>query len=240
MDMMTKLAGLEDLYTELLTKAQEVVEDDKRLNLETDRCNSYYEVLHTMGRNTSYHYYAQHQETYEIFTDAPDTKAELLCDGVYADRDKIYQQFLCFHHYNNFPGTCHMHPVSSPFIQVAGDGATAKVYMYTCGLEALPSPPGQAPLSMWFYDAYGNWLVKEGKEWKFCVYHAMDDIKATYFQSWSEMDKAGPHPSAAGLMPPFSYKAPEHHDPYGLHRKPTLAGSCVPEPYETMPHPLDF
>ncbi len=230
MDIMERINDLKESFSEILVKARETAADDERLTLETDRCNSFYDVLHTMGRNASYHYYAQHRETFEIFSERDSTTAELFNTGVYADRDKIYQMFLCYHHYNNYPSTFHMHPVSTPYIQIAGDGKTAKLYMYTCGLEGLPSPPDQPPFSLWFYDAYSDEFVKEDDGWKWTRYYALDIIKAPYALSWSEMAKMPDRPVATGLIP-ASYQT-DHHRPYLIGTLSSL-GDTLPEPYET-------
>ncbi len=224
------IAALGEKYDKLLDKAREICADDK-LTLEVDRCNSYYDVLHRMGRYAAYHYYAQHRETYEYFSKREGTTAELMTSGVYATLDKIYQFFIGYHDHENHPGTFHMHPLSSPYIQIAGDGKTAKLYIFTNGLEALPSPPGNPPFCMWFYDAYCDDMVKEEDGWKWTKVHLMDTIKAPFAVSWSEMAKQPNRSTPQGLVPP-SYET-DHHKPYTIDAMPSL-GDPLPEPYETM------
>ncbi len=226
-----KINELEAQYLALKEQIQSLEEEESVFDLDIDRANSYYDILHMMGKYASYHYYAEHRTTYEYFSKQPGTTAELSATGVYADLDKIYQMFLCYHEQNNLPGTMHLHPLSTPYIQVAGDGKTASFYMFTNGLEALPSPPDQPPFCMWFYDAYCNDCVKEEDGWKWTRFHLMDTIKAEFHISWGEMAKRPSPPIPPGLVP-SSYST-DHNRPYTSTSMPSL-GDPLPEPYETM------
>ena len=217
----------------LETSASQTAVLDKSADLVTRaaRSDDYRQVVNLMGRYASYHYYAEHMRTYNFFSHSdPRTTAELGSTGIYAELDKIYQMFLVYHDYNNLPHTAHCHPLTTPYVLIAGDRGTAKIFMLTNGFECLPGPTDGPQLCMWFYDGYDMDFVREDTGWKWLRFHMVDDIKAPFHISWGEAGKH-PAPSPAGLIPP-TYYSQNSFQPYNANRKPTL---CVrlPEPYET-------
>ena len=190
----------------------------------------YRQIVNLMGRYASYHFYAEHMKTYNFFSHKdPRTTAELGSTGVYADMDKVYQMFLVYHNYHNFNHTAHCHPLTTPYIQVAGDRGTARIFMLTNGFECLPgNEKGQ--MCLWFYDGYDMDLVREEDDWKWLRFHMVDDIKAPFYLSWGEAGKRA-MPKPEGLVPP-SYSHEASFQPYSCSRKPSL---CVtlPDAYET-------
>ena len=211
-------------------KLDQTLEQDDEITDRVMRTWDYRQILNHMGRYASYHFYGEHARTYDFFSHTdPRTTAELGSTGVYADMDKIYQMFIVFHEYHNFNYTAHCHPLTTPYIQVAKDRETAKVFMLTNGFECLPgNEKGQ--LCLWFYDGYDMVYVLEDNEWKWLKFHMVDDIKAPFYVSWGEAGKR-PGPKPDGLVPP-SYEHPASFQPYSYSRKPSL---CVtlPEPYDT-------
>lgn len=206
--------------------SEEKLTDSKALTVRAARTDDYQQIKNLMGRYASYHYYAQHLTTYDFFSHSdPRTTAELGSTGVYAELDKIYQMFSVFHEYNEVEHTAHCHPLTTPYIIVAKDRGTAKIFMLTPGFEVLPGN-----MSMWFYDGYDTDFVREKDGWKWLRFHLVDDIKAPFYLSWGLAGKK-PGPSPEGLVPP-TYFRENSFVPYGVKRKPSL---CVqlPEPYET-------
>lgn len=230
--MEKRIESIKTNAKQVLAMARQQKEDSTRLLLDAQREDSYLEICNLMNRYASYHYYAQHAATYKFFAlDDNRTTAELGSTGVYQGRTKIYQMFEVYHDFNNQPGTAHLHPLNTPYVHVAKDGETAKGYWLTNGMEVLPAPPDQPPLSMWFLDAYDIQFVKTEDGWKWLHFHMLDDIKAVFPVSWSIMGKhKGPGPS--GLVEP-SYKT-DSFEPYWRGRKPSLEVDKLPEPYETM------
>lgn len=127
------------------------------LTVRAARADDYRQIMNQMGRYASYHYYAEHLNTYNFFSHAdPRTTAELGSTGVYAELDKIYQMFSVYHDYNNLEHTAHCHPLTTPYIIVAKDRGTAKLFMLTNGFETLPGK-----VNLWFYDGYDMDFLRE-------------------------------------------------------------------------------
>lgn len=230
--MEKELEMMLDSARQALALAERKLEESKEQLHHMEREDSYVEICNLMNRYASYHYYAEHAATYEFFgLEDPRTTAELGSTGVYKGRSKIYQMFQVYHDFNNQPGTAHLHPLNTPYVHVAQDGETAKGYWFTNGLEVLPPPPGQPPLSMWFLDAYHMEFVKTKDGWKWLHFHMLDDIKAIFPVSWSIMGKEK-NPGPSGLIPP-SYKS-DSYEPYWRGRRPSLEIERLPEAYETL------
>ena len=230
--MEQKIKAAQKFAANVLQMADSALEDSKTSLHNAEREDSYIEIVNLMNRYASYHYYAEHGTSYDSFAlNDSRTTAELGSTGVYAGRTKIYQMFEIYHDYNNQPGTAHLHPLNTPLVHVAKDGETAKGYFFTNGLEVLPAPPGQPPLSMWFLDAYNMTFTKTEEGWRWLHFHLLDDLKAVFPVSWSVCGKEK-NPGPSGLVP-ASY-ASDSYEPYWRGRKPSLEVDKLPEPYDTL------
>ncbi len=217
--------------------SESAMTESEKLTARAARSDDYRQITNVMGRYASYHYYAEHLNTYNFFSHTDErTTAELGSTGVYAELDKIYQMFLVYHDHNNWNHTAHCHPLTTPYIQVAADRGSAKLFMLTNGFECLPgnlfggSGSGGPQFCMWFYDGYDMDFVREGDSWKWLRFHLVDDIKAPFYVSWTNAGKrAGAEPP--GLVPPTYFKE-QSFIPYSAGRKPMLNAE-LSGPYET-------
>lgn len=72
-------------------------------------------------------------------------------------------------------GAFFMHPITTPLIEVAGDGRTAKGVFYAPGAVAFVNETGNlSGYTMW--ESYGMDFVKEGGRWKFWHIHIYTDF----------------------------------------------------------------
>jgi len=62
-------------------------------------------------------------------------------------------------------GSMIMHTLTTPIIEVAGDGRTAKGMWYSPGQVTEIGSDGK-PIAMWMWEKYGVDFVKEGGKWK--------------------------------------------------------------------------
>ncbi len=211
--------------------SEAAVEESKQLTNDAARTDDYQQIVNLMGRYASYHYYGEHLNTYNFFSHSDErTTAELGSTGVYAELDKIFQMFEVYHVHNNWDHTAHCHPLTTPYIQVAADRGSAKLFMLTNGFECLPGKPGGPQFCMWFYDGYDMDFVREGDSWKWLRFHLVDDIKAPFHISWTNAGKMST-PPPAGLVPPTYFKE-KSFIPYSATRKPMLNAELT-GPYQT-------
>lgn len=94
-------------------------------------------------------------------------------------------------------GSSMFHTNSTPLIEVAGDGGTAKGIWYSIG-QVTQTPGGtQTPTYMW--ERYGVDFVKVDGEWKIWHFLVLTDWAAAPGQSWAADDRG---PGGFGGPPP--------------------------------------
>ena len=75
------------------------------------------------------------------------------------------------------------HTLTTPVIQIAGDGMTAKGIWMSWGHVTNPKPDGWK--TTWAYEKYGIDFVKEDGEWKIWHLHTFVDYYSPVNGSWT-------------------------------------------------------
>jgi hypothetical protein len=78
------------------------------------------------------------------------------------------------------------HTLTTPVIQIAGDGQTAKGIWMSWGHVTGPNPDGW--MCTWAYEKYGMDFVKEDGEWKIWHLHTFVDFYSPVNGSWTNPD----------------------------------------------------
>jgi hypothetical protein len=113
------------------------------------------------------------------------------------------------------PGFLHVHLTSSPIIELAADGQSARGTWISPGLEA--DPPGMTPgpagqrttVGYWAWAKFGAEFVKENSQWRIWHLHVYSLFMTPYGESWAETDpnsEGGGSPAGSG--PPGGGGAP--------------------------------
>lgn len=114
-------------------------------------------------------------------------------------------------------GTSMFHTNSTPVIEVAGDGKTAKGIWYSIG-QVTQTPGGQqTPTYMW--ERYGVDFIKKDGKWKIWHFMVLTDWSANPGSSWAADDRQGGFGGAppqggmpdgtGGQMPPGGQGVPD-------------------------------
>jgi hypothetical protein len=128
-------------------------------------------------------------------------------------------------------GMMAIHPTTTPVIEVAADGKTAKGVWTGTGFVARNSETGE-PQAMWEWDKYGVDFIKEDGKWKFWHLHIYRIFRSRWDKGFGSWD-----PDAA-----VSLEIPDEHKPDGPavddypYRRDTLGqlAPVPPEPYDTF------
>ncbi len=106
----------------------------------------------------------------------------------YANRKSFWAFYV--ENLKNFPktGALWYHMLTTPVIEVAGDGKTAKAIFMSFGNVSGAMQPGQA-MSQWTEEKYGMDFIKEDGHWK--IWHLR-----TYVEFYVETDKSWTDPKA--------------------------------------------
>lgn len=122
-------------------------------------------------------------------------------------------------------GHLHLHTLTTPVIEVAGDGKTAQGVWISPGVETGPNKEGGFNAS-WAWLKYGVDFVKEDGAWKFWHFHLYRIFSAPYNKSWAEVPAPTPRTSPdadrpATFLPGYTTTTAQQNIP------------APPTPYET-------
>jgi len=129
-------------------------------------------------------------------------------------------------------GWIFIHPTASQYIEVAGDGKTAKGVFLSIGIESAGDQRGVLKPA-WGWGAYGVDFIKEDGEWKVWHFHINRIFRGDFFQSWTHYDP-DVEPGYNTVPKEQRYDKPPKDDcPYRPTQKFVLKPD-PPEPYETF------
>lgn len=125
-------------------------------------------------------------------------------------------------------GSLHLHTLTTPVIEVAGDGRTAQGVWLSPGCETGRENGKISALWTWIKIAAD--FVKEDGQWKIWHYHRYDLFTTPYGRSWAEISGSGPAQAARNL--PEGTRPSDYSWVYG---KAVRAENvpAPPTPYET-------
>lgn len=227
-----------------------------------ERALAMLEVQNTMSKHAYYHAAGLHEdELYDIWVD-PDGEYATTAKwsnpmGVWEGWDTIYTAYVLgkletsqaaldvisslYPEIENTPenlgiGTeWAMHTQTTPIIEIADDGKTAKGIWYSPGIAygAVIKDDGTVGTSgMWFWEKYGADFVKEDGEWR--LWHIQMYYDNTP-ESWGDEGEA----IGSGGGSDYSYDNP---DPYEAWSPTTLQRihPQFPEPYSTFSETFSY
>lgn len=133
-------------------------------------------------------------------------------------------------------GTLIIHTLTTPLIEIAEDGQTAKGIWYSPGIMSEINYDG-TPSANYMWEKYGVDFVKEDGEWK--IWHIRTYYDAVYppNKSWTDPPSDPPPPSMPhnDILPEPKIPLPEEdvYEPYSPLTVPKLMPE-MPEPYKTF------
>jgi len=149
---------------------------------------------------------------------------------------------------NRFVGNTILHLLTTPILEIARDGQSAKGMWYTPG-AILTTADGKKPMGMWIWERYGVDFVREDGRWRFLNIQVNTDFM-------NEMGKPlalqGPDaaamgteggaqfgPDAVGIKFPGPDIAKSTYREFGPTRVPTITPR-MPEPYRTLSETFQY
>ena len=141
-------------------------------------------------------------------------------------------------------GNTSFRSLTTPIIEVAGDGKTAKGFWYTPGWQAdIRDGKGN---SIWTYEKYAIDFVKEDGKWKIWHFHVYNDWDVPMGEDLAQyaIEKA----KNTGEMPARQvqeeiasyYKAVDFNESYSPTRPPNPLKPRPPEPYCTFSETFSY
>jgi hypothetical protein len=196
------------------------------------------EISNLMGRYVYLHTACLHQETADMFAKhTPGVKAEIGPWGVYEGNEGIQKLYVGVHSHGDGDrtGLMYMHTLTTPVIEVAGDGKTAKGLWISPGLET--GKTNNKLQAYWVWVKYAVDFVKEDGRWKFWHTHIHGILYTSYEKSW--VDYENPRAKSPPVLPDkLKANRPTTYFWEYTPNKKTENVPVPPEPYEAWDESL--
>lgn len=206
-----------------------------------EELEAYKEIQNLMGRYEFLHMAGLHDETAELFAlKTPGVKAEMQW-GVYEGAEGIRNLYGPVHRFmeglGDRTGQMHIHTLTTPVIEIAGDGKTAKAVWFSPGVETGRDVETKQVEGSWGWCRYGCDFIKEDGKWKIWHLHVYGIFFCPYEKSWIE---APEHPAMDFLPKELQADRPPtytwEYTPTGL----TELVPAPPEPYQTWDESMSY
>ncbi len=203
----------------------------KSLEERIQRMEDIHEIQNLMSKYVYFHTAGWHDETAAMFAiKTPGVRADIVDWGLYEGLESVKRLYSDVHKYveGDRVGCMSVLPISTPVIEVAGDGKTAKGLWIHTG--SVTFPIDGKPQSNWAWGKYGVDFVKEDGKWKFWHIH----VYALFFTPYEKSPVEGAHIPSRPI--PDELK-PDKPSSYLWCYSPTAKTELVPvppEPYETF------
>ncbi len=231
------------------------------LQRQVSACADRASIENLMGRY-QYLHTAHHDETIlaELWSDADDITLEEGANGVYCkDRNGIadYYRKKFGSKKPPLPGQMDLCMISTPVIEIAGDGKTAKGIWSGFGCESAVYPAGiasgipsidESPADNdgahiqadWVMKKYGADFIKSDNGWKILHLHIYDVLRCSFYEDWVRYsarrfadDEARDSLLRLGVERITAERPTTFHWQYAKDATPPLE-PCPPAPYETL------
>jgi len=157
----------------------------ERLERQVQRVTDYQEISNLHGRYNhlvlGHHWepilamFAQH---------TPGVTAEVAESGVFHGTEGVRRVFVdMLGKLYNYPGMLALHELTTPVIEVARDGRTAKGMWFTWGANTN-NHPQRGLIPIWQSLRYNHTFVKEDGAWKFLNFRAHLIIRSSFDKGW--------------------------------------------------------
>lgn len=213
----------------------EVIQILEEQQKEIQRLKDVHEIQNLLGRYIYLHEVGRDAEFPDtIFAKkTPGVSWEVAAIGAYVEREGIRRVFAAMGKdiaEGQRNGTLFTHPLTTPVIEVAGDGKTAKGVWISPGYETGKNPETGELNPCWVYIKYGCDFVKEDGVWKMWHYHVYRVFMTPFNIPWTEEWEAKQPPMEGPTPNPDRPTTYDH--PYSTTTERELV-PAPPEPYET-------
>jgi len=165
----------------------------RNLKHEVERLQAVHEIQNIASKYCHIHLPTTMRQSPELFAlKQPDVSVEIAMWGKYIGADKVKKMYGGHgdEERKPRPGGFAEHQLTTPVIQVAADGKTAKGIWFSPGHEtyegeAAPEPGGKLT-AHWCFGKFGADFIKEDGQWKIWHYHFYDTFMCPYNKSWVE------------------------------------------------------
>ncbi len=179
-------------------KITQLEEKIAKLEAYIDRVHAAQECANLMGRYLFYHSAFRHKEYCELWADRDDCILEMPT-ATFVGKKGVEHCYLKCHPDRDDPGqregglkgAMMIHTCTTPVIEVADDGMTARGVWISPGLETKKSFFENKYEGTWAWSKYGVDFIKENGVWKFWHLHLYGVFITPYDTCWTEAEPYG-------------------------------------------------
>jgi hypothetical protein len=202
------------------------------MNLEEriQRMEDIHQIQNLMSRYEYWHTAGMHEKVLDMYAKkTPGVSVEIANLGIYEGQEGIRRFWIGANMQadQNRVGLMIVHTLTTPVIEVAGDGKTAKAIWISPGHETVPR--GGKFTALWSWNKYGVDFVKEDGVWRFWHFHLYRMFKSPYDKSWVDIPLV-PNPVLPDELKPD--RPPTNNWVYST-TATTENIPAPPEPYDT-------
>jgi hypothetical protein len=216
------------MATKTLEEVTQILEAQQK---KVQRLEDVYEIQNLMGRYVYLHEVGRDYEFPDTLyaQKAPGVSSEVANFGAAVGLEGIRKKYSTFKGGGDKKGLLFTHPLTTPVIEVAGDGKTAKGLWISPGYETQKDRETGEIMSCFCYTKYGCDFVKEDGKWKVWHYHVyrvfLTPWNKGFTENW-ELKREAPKPRYETQLPPT------YDHPYSVDTELELV-PAPPQPYET-------
>lgn len=207
----------------------------QQLQHENHRLSAVVEIQNLLSSYEFYHTAGLHSKTAELFSKSQDVCIAM--DGVgnfegSQGVSRMFNKLFAVLHGGDRRGTLRVHAITTPVIQVAADGQSAKGVWISPGHETEKDRETGAVTGYWVWSYYECTFVREEGSWKFLRFAVHPIFKTPYDTCWTDTQYLPPQ------GPPLPKEiGPDTPNPkwtaYARDKAPQL-DPVPPEPYDTL------
>lgn len=249
------MATIEELQEQIISMKKQMAEEKVQLLAElakekaqVQRLKDVEEIQKVIHSYEYLHYPILFPEKIKLFAlDMPDVSMDVGDSGVFVGREGIETVFLKILGSARFAkGAFFMHCVTTPYIEVAGDGKTARGVFMSPGLETYYEDHSHVPLecykegqarmaAYWCWGKYSADFIKIDGEWKIWHLKWWRDLRCDYYKSWVD-DKGAISESASYQNRKDNQADLPFHEPMKFHQPYKASERKVPLPVRPKPY----
>ena len=185
---------------------------EKKLKVLQDEIERLKDIEEIKKLQRIYGYYLEHWECdnmVDLFSDSPDTTAEVSDNGLCVGKEEIRKFFSALK--DPPPEFLHIMMIVSGVVDLDEDGKTAKGRWYAFGCLALPMQKGETR-PFFAHGVYENEYVKEHGKWKIKKLHFNRTFLSPYEDGWVKTPVVSDNYAHKGKG--ISFKPPTSYKPY--------------------------
>ena len=165
-----------------------MIEKERKEKLLRDihKVNSYHEIQNLMGRATVALNFSRAEELLTYFAlDKEDVSLEYADEGVFEGRNAVEAIVSELTNKHDTKGYMLDMQLTTPMIEVAEDGKTAKGLWWCPGIASLPQEE-RDPQAIWNWGMVSADFIFESDTWKIWHLHYFRFIRCSYEKGWVE------------------------------------------------------